>query len=107
MTADFQRTDIVAFEGSDPQGAQRTQTECNLVVRLSWAIGAGHSHPEHTFLCAQDPAMAAQAAQRASDMSPAGLRLLGAATSATGGRDGQWEPLALDCPDGWNSGPCT
>lgn len=89
----------------------RVQTECNLVVRLRWEVGDGHSHPAHTFLCVQDAAMAAVAAAHASQMAPRGLRLVGADTSQSAGRLDPWEPLALEFAEdrsaGWLSGACS
>ncbi len=89
----------------------RVQTECNLVVRLRWEVGDGHSHPEHTFLCVQDAAMAVTAAANASRAAPRGLRLVGADTSPSGGRLDPWVPLALEFAEdrsaGWLSGACT
>jgi hypothetical protein len=87
----------------------RTQTECNLVLRLTWNVRPGHHHPEHTFDCAQDIPMARMMARRAAEFtSPRrAVRFVCAATSPDGGRTQPWEPLPLEDPDdtdGWLSG---
>ena len=42
----------------------------------------------------------------ASERSPRGIRLVGASTSFTGGRDGVWDPLVREPGGGWISGAC-
>lgn len=89
----------------------RVQTRCALTVRFTWAVDAGHSHPEHTFGCVEDRAMAITAALHAAVASPRGLALVAVHVSPTGGRYDPWEPLELefseDRSSGWLSGACT
>lgn len=73
----------------------RRQTRCCLTVRLTWQTAAGEHHPDHTFTCAEDVEMAVTAATCAASLAPAGIRLIEAAVSATGGKGGPWEPLTL------------
>lgn len=74
----------------------RIQTACRLTVRFAWDVAADHNHPDYTFSCAEDREMAVTAALRAAEIAPRGIRLLGAAVSADGGRSGPWEPLELE-----------
>lgn len=76
----------------------RTQTACRLTVRLAWEVGQGQYHPPFTFLCVEDVEMAATAARYAAEQATRGIRFLGVAVSATGGKAGPWEPIALPWP---------
>ncbi|NUR04320.1 MAG: hypothetical protein HOY79_49805 [Streptomyces sp.] len=76
----------------------RRQTECNLVVRLTWDVTLGHSHPRYTFVCVQDEDMAAMVARRADEFAPRGLRLVGAEASPSAGRDHPWVTVGLGLP---------
>ena len=88
----------------------RTQTACNLTVRLRWDVDADQHHPRFTYTCAADAAMAAELAARAAVMAPRGIRCVGVDVSPSGGRSHPWEPLPLelaqDRSGGWLSGPC-
>lgn len=91
---------------ADDAGQLRTQTACRLVLRLEWAVAPDQSHPRYSYICVQDEDMARTAAGVASERSPRGIRLVGASTSPTGGRDGAWDPLEPEQGAGWISGAC-
>lgn len=71
----------------------RRQRKCALVVRFSWLVPAGHSHPAHTFTCVEDMDMAHTVADRILFSARGGIKLVGVAASPDGGRNGVWEPL--------------
>lgn len=88
----------------------RTQTACKLTVRFRWEVDAGQHHPQFTYSCAQDIAMAIGIAARAAENSPRGIRLAGIDVSLSGGRWHPWEPVELEFSEdrsgGWLSGAC-
>lgn len=78
---------------ADP--ALRVQTRCGLTVRLSWTVSPGHYHPEHTFTCAEDVAMAVDIARNAALGSTADIAFAGLSVAADGGRLGVWTNIPI------------
>ena len=67
-----------------------------MVVRFTWTVTEGHHHPRHTYACVQDVETAKVAARHAEALSKTGVTLQGAEVSATPGKAGPWEPIAID-----------